>query len=149
MICLLFAAATQAQAQVRKRTLTAGIRADMSLPGASHEIVKRQIALAIADVQTINPGLKIVFSPYPQIGFIKGPNRTNALTYYGRIPGRISYSTTPPPWYKWWTGQDYNNSIYIGAAQELQRPIIGAWTDSKRDWERINAQVRKMQALHK
>jgi hypothetical protein len=144
------AAATPAKPQInpyRKRTFTYGIAGEMSLPGATSDIVKRQIRLAIADIMAINPGLTIKFSPSPKIGFTKGPHKRNALTYYGRIPGRIMYSTTPPPTYKWWSGVDYANSIYIGAAQEMQRPIIGAWTDSKRDWERINAELRKMQSL--
>jgi hypothetical protein len=150
VILLLVASTAQAQTNpYRKRTFTYGISGEMSLPGASSDTVKRQIRLAIADVQAINPGLTIKFSPSPQIGFIKGPNYRNALTYYGHIPGRISYSTTPPPTYHWWSGQDYANSIYIGAAQEMQRPLIGAWTDSARDWKRINAELAKMQALHR
>lgn len=151
-LVLLLLVATSVQAQTnpyRKRTFTYGMRADMSLPGASDEIVRRQIRLAIADCMAINPGLTIKFSPSPQIRFVKAPHYRNALTYYGRIPGTISYSTTPPSWYKWWSGQDYNNSIYIGAFQELQRPILGVWSDSKRDWARINAELTKAQALRK
>jgi hypothetical protein len=148
LILLLLAGTAQGQTNpYRKRTFTAGIMPNMSLPGASHDVVRQQIRYAIEDTMAINPGLTIKYAGNPQIGFIKGPHKRNALTYYGRIPGRIMFSTTPPPTYKWWNGIDRQNSIYIGAAQELQRPIIGAWTDSKRDWERINAELRKMQAL--